>query len=167
MDWLRGVIRIPNFFRNKASHRRNKNCIKGLEDNLGVWVTKKEDIFVVLESYFTYIFSTTLPDEETLGVVLEGIERRMTLTMSKSFDALFLVEDVKKAVFTWEHESRQAPTVFMPVSLGTSWCRCHSHVSKGAYWTLHYLGIKCDLYCFNPNDQVFKEGIGLPTHQSL
>ena len=67
---------------------------------MGVWVTKKEDIAAVLNSYFTDIFSTTRPDEETLGAVLEGVERRVTLTMSNSFDALFSAEDVKRAVFS-------------------------------------------------------------------
>ena len=48
----------------------------------------------MLEGYFTDIFSTILPDEETLGAVLEDVERRVTLTMSKSLDAPFSAEDI-------------------------------------------------------------------------
>ena len=76
------------------------NRIIGLEDDMGVWVTKKEDIAVVLNSYFTDIFGTIHPDEETLEVVLEGVERRVTPTMSKSLDALFSAKDVERAMFS-------------------------------------------------------------------
>ena len=100
VDWLRGGDRNTKFFHNKASHRRNTNRIMGLEDNTGVWATKKEDIAVMLNSYFTDMFTTTRPDEESLGGVLEGVERRVTPTMSKSLDAPFSAEEVKRAVFS-------------------------------------------------------------------
>ena len=100
VDWLRGGDRNTKFFHNKASHRRNTNRIIGLENEMGVWVTKKEDIVAVLNGYFADIFATIHPDEASLEAVLEGVERRVTPAMSKSLDDPFSAEDVKRAVFS-------------------------------------------------------------------
>lgn len=55
-EWPRGGDRNTKFFHSKATQRRNKNLIKGLEDANGVWVSDKGDIVNELENYFSEIF---------------------------------------------------------------------------------------------------------------
>lgn len=73
--------------------------MKELENVRDEWVQEKSDVVTEMESYVCDIFSTTLPDENVIESVLEGVERRITSDMNDVLDAPFSLEDVRKAVF--------------------------------------------------------------------
>lgn len=98
-EWLKGGDRNTKFLQSKASRRRRKNEVKELENVRDEWVQEKSDVVTEMESYVCDIFSTTLPDENVIESVLEGVERRTTSDMNDVLDAPFSLEDVRKAVF--------------------------------------------------------------------
>ncbi|KAL4383540.1 hypothetical protein GQ457_15G011040 [Hibiscus cannabinus] len=58
VKWLKEADRNTSFFHARANNRRKKNLIKGIENHLGEWVEKVEDIFQVAQDFFSKLFQS-------------------------------------------------------------------------------------------------------------
>ena len=60
-EWLKEGDRNTKFFHAKASARRRKNKIWGVEDNNGQWLKDQEDIDRKFNEFFQDLFTTSNP----------------------------------------------------------------------------------------------------------
>lgn len=58
-DWLKGEDKNTKFFHAKASARRRKNRIEGIEDRMGNWLNDKEEVEKIFCEYFQDLFTTS------------------------------------------------------------------------------------------------------------
>ncbi|PON34612.1 hypothetical protein PanWU01x14_342780 [Parasponia andersonii] len=66
------------FFHLKASNRRKKNFITGLEDNASSWKIKENEITSIVEDYFRDLFSSSCVSSDALGSVASVVEPEIT-----------------------------------------------------------------------------------------
>jgi hypothetical protein len=92
-----GIRTLPFF---TALHRRGKkkDHIKQLKDPTGVFVEGTDLLNPIIENYFTNMFATDNPSMDLN--FLEKVIPRVTVDMNTKLMAPFLVDDVKKAVFS-------------------------------------------------------------------
>ncbi|KAH9769616.1 reverse transcriptase domain-containing protein [Citrus sinensis] len=97
-DWLREEDRNTKFFHAKASARKRKNKIMGLEDEDGVWKEEAEEVERLLCDYFANIFSTTNPSQTQLETAVAELPKRVTEEMNCFLDQQFTAEEVAEAL---------------------------------------------------------------------
>lgn len=99
------------------SNRRQENEIKGTERSDASWSSKQEDVVEELENYFGGIFSSALPDNESLEAALDGIDARISDTMRAELDSPCTAADVTRALFEMVCENLRGRTDSMWVSI--------------------------------------------------
>ena len=60
-EWLRNGNQNMKYFHSKASKRKKKNTILGLEDEEGNWCNTKEGIADIVVPYFQKLYTTSYP----------------------------------------------------------------------------------------------------------
>lgn len=102
---LRDGDKNTKYFHHKASQRRKRNAILGLNNEQGVWSTKPEEIEGIIKSYFEELFATSNPTgfEEAL----EGIEERVSGEMNDRLEEEPSGEEIRAALF--EMHPNKAP----------------------------------------------------------
>ncbi|KAK9988414.1 hypothetical protein SO802_028653 [Lithocarpus litseifolius] len=95
--WLKHGDKNTKFFHSKASQRRRKNFIKGIQCTQGNWVDEEEEIAKVATDYFDNLFCAGTCDqmEECLNAVPRKVSPDMQGTLSSEFSA----EEIKIALF--------------------------------------------------------------------
>jgi len=88
-DWLKEGDRNTKFFHAKASARKKKNRISGLEDENGKWIEEDDKVEQLICDYFTHIFTTTNPSQSQLHAALETVPAKLTEDMRKFMDQPF------------------------------------------------------------------------------
>ena len=73
------------YFHHKASSRKKRNLICGLEDSVGYRLTSKDDIERLITAYFENIFATSSPFG--FPEALEGINRLVIDEMNSVLDS--------------------------------------------------------------------------------
>lgn len=96
-DWLRVGERNMAIFNQKAVQRRNRNNIKGVLDDGGVWRSKEEEAGFIFVEYFNTLF-TSLGDNVAVQQVIDTIYTRVTPTMNAELGALYTKEEVVYAL---------------------------------------------------------------------
>ncbi|XP_062020928.1 uncharacterized protein LOC133737377 [Rosa rugosa] len=93
--WLKDGDRNSRFFHKRASNRHQKNKIKGLFNDNGVWQDSKQGIESVVLDYFQSIFSSQVLDLDAQNLVLQTIGGggqegflALKLDISKAYDRL-------------------------------------------------------------------------------
>lgn len=74
------------YFHTKASTRKRKNKISGLEDEDGVWIEEVEGVERLFCEYFQNIFTTTNPSQAQLDAALTDLPERVTAEMNNLSD---------------------------------------------------------------------------------
>ncbi|KAH9715856.1 putative reverse transcriptase/RNA-dependent DNA polymerase [Citrus sinensis] len=97
-DWLREGDRNTKFFHAKASARKRKNKIMGLEDEDGLWKEEAEEVERLLCDYFANIFSTTNPSQTQLETAVAELPKRVTEETNCFLDQQFTAEEVAEAL---------------------------------------------------------------------
>jgi hypothetical protein len=97
-NWLQNGDKNTAFFHSFASARKKKNHIKQLKDPTGAFVEGTDLLNPIIENYFTNLFATDSPAMDPN--FLEKVIPRVTVDMNTKLMAPFLVDDVKKAVFS-------------------------------------------------------------------
>ncbi|XP_056698562.1 uncharacterized protein [Spinacia oleracea] len=94
---LRDGDKNTKYFHHKASQRRKRNRIVGLNDNNGEWRTKPEELDEIITTYFEGLFATSNPTgfEEAL----EGVERKVSEVMNGRLDKEPSGEEIREALF--------------------------------------------------------------------
>ncbi|KAL0010846.1 hypothetical protein SO802_005954 [Lithocarpus litseifolius] len=90
--WLKHGDKNTKFFHSKASQRRRKNFIKGIQCTQGNWVDEEEEIAKVATDYFDNLFCAGTCDqmEECLNAVPRKVSPDMQGTLSKSPNCSFV-----------------------------------------------------------------------------
>lgn len=85
------------YFHHKASSRKKRNLIRGLEDPNGNWLTSSVDIERLITAYFENIFATSSP----MGFpeALEGIDHIVSAEMNSVLDEEPTYEEIRTALF--------------------------------------------------------------------
>ncbi|KAH9663932.1 reverse transcriptase domain-containing protein [Citrus sinensis] len=135
-DWLKEGDRNTKVFHAKASARKKKNRISGLEDENGKWIEEDDKVEQLICDYFTHIFTTTNPSQSQLHAALETVPAKLTEDMRKFMDQPFTTEEVEGAL------AQMCPTKAPgPDGLPAAFFQKHwSSVKEGVFKTcLHIL----------------------------
>lgn len=92
-DWLTEGDKNTKFFHAKASARKRKNRISGLEDENGIWNENVEDVERLFCEYFTIIFTST-----HMETTLADLPKQVTGEMKIFMDQKFITEEVSDAL---------------------------------------------------------------------
>ena len=96
VQWLGLSDRNTKYFHTKASKRKEKNTILGLEDEEGNWRNSKEDIADIAVSYFEKMYTTSYPFRE--AEVIATIPTRIIDEMNQFLIKEFTKEEVEEAL---------------------------------------------------------------------
>ena len=97
-DWLKEGDKNTRFFHLKASVRRKRNRIYGLEDEKGIWVEEAEKVEQVIGEHFTKMFTTTNPSSTQISVVLSELPVKITEEMASYLEQPFTAEEIADAL---------------------------------------------------------------------
>ena len=87
--YLKDGDRNTSFFHTKASNRKQRGWIQGLEDGNGLWQEGMDDIEYVATQYFSTLFTSTQPGDmtELLNAITPTVTDAMNLMLSREFQA--------------------------------------------------------------------------------
>ncbi|KAL9419852.1 hypothetical protein AB3S75_037587 [Citrus x aurantiifolia] len=97
-DWLREGDENTKFFQLKASSRKNKNTIWGIENERGDWTEENEEVEKEFCGYFTKLFSTSNPTQAQMENALRGIMLKVTPEMNEYLCQPFTKEEITEAL---------------------------------------------------------------------
>ncbi|KAL9426467.1 hypothetical protein AB3S75_033282 [Citrus x aurantiifolia] len=97
-DWLKGGDKNTKFFHHKASSRKKKNRIWGIENAAGSWIENAEEVEHEFSKYFTHLFTTSKPNQAQIAAALLGISRRVSNEMNDFLEMPFTPEEVVEAL---------------------------------------------------------------------
>ncbi|XP_062014569.1 uncharacterized protein LOC133731138 [Rosa rugosa] len=137
--------RNSRFFHKKASHRRQKNKIKGLFNATGTWQESKVGIDGVVLDYFQSIFSSQPSDLEAQDVVLQTIEPRVSANMNARLLAPYELEEVRIALFQMHPSKAPGPDGLSPFFFQKYWDLVGQEVSNAVISMLTQAEIPPDL----------------------
>ncbi|KAH9764852.1 hypothetical protein KPL70_001671 [Citrus sinensis] len=97
-NWLKEGDKNTKYFHAKASSRRRKNKIWGIEDNQGNWMQEEEEVEREFCSYFANLFTTSRPDQKQVDAALEDLKPRVTDEMNEQLMQPFTKEEIVEAL---------------------------------------------------------------------
>ena len=74
------------FFHAKASSRKRKNKIEGVEDNGGNWLEGKGDVENKFCEYFQDLFTTSNPSTNQINAALQSVVPKFNTEMNMLLD---------------------------------------------------------------------------------
>ncbi|XP_023891658.1 uncharacterized protein LOC112003691 [Quercus suber] len=90
--------RNTSFFHTKASNRKQRNWIQGLEDENGLWQEWLDDIEHVAPQYFSSLFTSSQPSDMTklLEDIFPSITVAMNQLLARDFQASKIAQAIKQ-----------------------------------------------------------------------
>lgn len=98
MVWLEKGDKNTSFFHSKASHRRKKNAIWGIESDAGVWHPDNLKVSFIICEYFHNIFSSNLPYLANVNDVVAYIQPKVSESMNAMLCAPLFELEIKYAL---------------------------------------------------------------------
>ncbi|PON31291.1 hypothetical protein PanWU01x14_370990 [Parasponia andersonii] len=129
-EWLKAGDANIKFFHNKATQRRKKNAICGIEDETGMWKDKIDDIVDVVENYFRHIFFTNTPFEAEINLATTGLESRVTDEQNALLLTPFIDKDIKTVVFRMGPAKASGPDGFQTIFYQKNWSIVGGRVTR-------------------------------------
>lgn len=119
---LRDGDRNSKYFHHKASFRRRRNLIKGLEDEHGRWKTSRPDIERIITTYYSNLFSSSSPTD--FDEAAKGLDAVITDDMHESLELEPSADEIRTATF--QMHPTKAPGIdgfmhYFTETYGTSW----------------------------------------------
>lgn len=97
-DWIREGDKNTKFFHSKATSRKRKNKIWGIENNQGKWIEEQNEVDKEFCEYFQDLFSSTNPTKAQMDAALEGMKPNVTEEMNDRLADPFTAEDISEAL---------------------------------------------------------------------
>ena len=93
-NYLKEGDRNKSFFHTKASNRKQRNWIQGLEDENGFWQEGLDDIELVATKYFSILFTSSQPREmtELLSAISPSVTDAMNQLLARDFQDLEITQ---------------------------------------------------------------------------
>jgi hypothetical protein len=98
VNWLQYGDKNTSYFHNSAKARRQRNRVKRLKDENGVWREGTAYLNPMISDYFSGLFSTEVYDIDP--TLLQKVYPRVTANMNDSLRRPYTAEDVRKALFS-------------------------------------------------------------------
>ncbi|KAK6124264.1 hypothetical protein DH2020_042016 [Rehmannia glutinosa] len=121
ISWLQGGDKNTKFFHQKATARRRKNWILGVESSSGTWISDEKLIAKEIEMYFRDIFTSSWPSPQDIDLVTDFITTRVSPEMAVDLDAPFTDIEVKSALFSMGGTKAPGPDGFQPIFFQKNW----------------------------------------------
>lgn len=86
------------YFHRKASARKRKNKIWGVENRFGKWTEDEEEVEKEFCEFFHDLFTTSSPSQDQIAAALSGLESKMNEEMRRQLDEPFIVEEIESAL---------------------------------------------------------------------
>ncbi|KAL5793491.1 hypothetical protein ACOSP7_002085 [Xanthoceras sorbifolium] len=99
VQWLKDGNSNSKFFHAQATSRRANNRMVGLFDVHGIWQETPVALEEIIQSYYTNIFTSSLPSNEHLAAVLDCVNPCISPSMNHLLDRAFTPHEVKAALF--------------------------------------------------------------------
>lgn len=97
-DWLKEGDKNTKFFHSKATTRKKKNRIWGIEDKQGNWIEEIAEVEAEFCEYFQEIFTTSSPSEAQMDTALVGLLPKVTEDMKNLLNQPFTVDEISSAL---------------------------------------------------------------------
>lgn len=120
-NWLKWGDSNTRWFHAKASARRKRNAIFGIQNEIGNWVTSDEDVEAVFVGYFQHIFTSTYPSEDSMHTILQGINPVITDSMNARLLAPFCRAEIEGALNQKFPTKAPGPDGFPALFFQTYW----------------------------------------------
>lgn len=82
------------FFHHKASSRKKKNRLWGIEDEIKRLIENVEEVEHEFGTYFTNLFTTSKPSQDQIAIALLRITSRVLNDMNEQLDKPFSAKEV-------------------------------------------------------------------------
>ena len=97
INWLKHGDKNTKFFHAKATRRRKKNHIRGIQNVQGQWVENLEEVVEVALAYFDNLFHARVGDH--MEECLNAVQSKVTDDMREVLSSVFTTEEVKVVLF--------------------------------------------------------------------
>ncbi|XP_056695804.1 uncharacterized protein [Spinacia oleracea] len=88
------------YFHHKASQRRRRNEIKGLRDETGKWCTEEEEMEVIVQKFYSALFTSSSPTMSDCDAVLEACQPSISTSHNEDLLREYTKEDVRATLFS-------------------------------------------------------------------
>ncbi|KAL9413386.1 hypothetical protein AB3S75_041957 [Citrus x aurantiifolia] len=95
-DWLKEGDKNTKFFHLKASARKRKNKIWGIDDKQGRWTEKEAEVEAEFCEYFQEIFTSSRPNQAQIDATLDGLLPKIDETMKNHLNQPFTAEEIRR-----------------------------------------------------------------------
>ncbi|KAL6213916.1 hypothetical protein ACLB2K_013355 [Fragaria x ananassa] len=119
--WLKVGDRNTAFFHRRASNRKQRNTIKGLNNSNGVWVTKPNEIEEIVTSYYNSLFDTEGVNENALNSILNTVQSKVTPAMNHDLLTSYQDSEIKTALFQMHPSKAPGPDGMSPFFFQKYW----------------------------------------------
>lgn len=119
VDWLRDGDKNTRYFHSRASQRRRKNHIAGVEDETGLWIGEDQGMEICFINYFQQLFSISAPTN--IDEVLEAMSPVVTNNMNTSLLREVSFVEIKEVVFQLGAWKASGPDGFPALFYQTFW----------------------------------------------
>ena len=93
-EWQKEGDRNTKYFHTKASTRKRKNRIWGVEDNQGQWLNDQKDIDREFSEFFQDLFKTSNPSYVQVQEAVSGLQPKVTSEMNHQLDEPFTTDEI-------------------------------------------------------------------------
>ncbi|XP_062028495.1 uncharacterized protein LOC133744394 [Rosa rugosa] len=119
--WLKEGDRNSAFFHRKASNRKCRNTIKGLQDENGEWHNDPRTIKHMLLEYYQKVFANEGVDDDAISTVFRATPMKVTAFMNADLTLPYSDEEIKVALFQMHPSKSPSPDGMSPFFFQKYW----------------------------------------------
>ena len=127
-EWLKEGDKNTKYFHLKASARRRKNKIWGIENSHGQWTEDQGEVEKEFCEYFQNLFTTSSPNQSQIQSALDGISPKVTTDMNHQLEEPFTEEEIVEALHQMSPTKAPGPDGLPAVFFQKHWQTVRSSV---------------------------------------